>query len=179
MYDEMLDEALSSSSTKLGRGEKIKRRRIGGRIITRGGGNSAPISPPMPRETIVDNQDENSSPSLVRQMAYTESDESSEDDVEWEDVLPVGEATISPTHSTPGSLDLVLEVGTSQPLGKPAPARRKVLTAAERSARLSTHKLHLLCALVHLSLRNCWCNDPDVRVCLPTKTHISRWLRFV
>ena len=58
-------------------------------------------------------------------------------------------------------LNLVLgDPSPSKPVN--ATARRKI-TAVDRRIRLETHKLHLLCLLFHVHLRNRWCNNDEVR----------------
>ena len=42
------------------------------------------------------------------------------------------------------------------------PVKRKI-TAVERRVRLEIHKMHLMCLMTHVSLRNRWCNDKAVQ----------------
>ena len=70
-------------------------------------------------------------------------------------------------------LNLVLgDPSPSKPVN--ATARRKI-TAVDRRIRLETHKLHLLCLLFHVHLRNRWCNNDEVqknlRPLLPDKVY--------
>lgn len=48
---------------------------------------------------------------------------------------------------------------------KAVPKKRsiKVLTSEEKRERLSMHKLHLICLLRHVAIRNRWCNDHTIR----------------
>ncbi|KAK3945638.1 Rad4-domain-containing protein, partial [Diplogelasinospora grovesii] len=41
--------------------------------------------------------------------------------------------------------------------------RRKPATREEKDRRVLIHKMHLLCLLAHVELRNRWCNDPRVQ----------------
>lgn len=42
--------------------------------------------------------------------------------------------------------------------------RRKPVTGLEKKWRLDIHKMHLLCLLGHVHMRNLWCNDDEVQV---------------
>ena len=44
---------------------------------------------------------------------------------------------------------------------------RRKITAVDRRIRLETHKLHLICLLYHVKLRNRWIDLPEVRNNLP------------
>jgi xeroderma pigmentosum group C-complementing protein len=43
-------------------------------------------------------------------------------------------------------------------------SRQKPLTAAEKKLRLDIHKVHVLCLLRHVQIRNLWCNDDELQV---------------
>lgn len=95
-----------------------------------------------------------------------DSPSSEESDMEWEEVdlqptvsaLP--EAASTPTD-TDGSLQITLDPHEGQK--RRAIARRKPITAAERKLRLDIHKVHLLCLLRHVQIRNLYCNDEEVQ----------------
>lgn len=101
------------------------------------------------------------------QTAYAESESSEdEDEIGWEDVnvdgLPGSERESSAEHRTE-DLDLILD-DAAPSTTKRAGTRVKSLTAAERRLRLELHKMHLLCLLSHVELRNEWCSDIQVMV---------------
>ncbi|KAK3303259.1 uncharacterized protein B0T15DRAFT_539653 [Chaetomium strumarium] len=52
--------------------------------------------------------------------------------------------------------------------------RRRAISREEKERRVEVHKIHLVCLLAHVELRNRWCNDPHVqdalRPLLPPKT---------
>ncbi|OCK86627.1 Rad4-domain-containing protein [Cenococcum geophilum 1.58] len=90
------------------------------------------------------------------------SEESDESEFEWEDVGlgqiegEDGETTRVESHIG----DLSIVIGDNK-AGKTVTkqVRRKGVTAADKRRRLDIHKVHLLCLLYHVHLRNAWCND--------------------
>lgn len=101
------------------------------------------------------------------QVAY-DSAASDDSDMEWEEVdieQPSVNISESPAQAKEGneSLQITLDRrGAATP--KSVVPRRKTITAAERKFRLDVHKVHLLCLLSHVQMRNLWCNDDDVQV---------------
>ncbi|KAF2837488.1 Rad4-domain-containing protein [Patellaria atrata CBS 101060] len=97
-----------------------------------------------------------------------DSDESEESEFEWEDV-GLGktleddkEVDIDPNTSG-APLSIVLGE-RSQNAGKtPRRIRRRVVTSVEKKMRLDIHKIHILCLLSHVHIRNDWCNDVQVQ----------------
>lgn len=97
-----------------------------------------------------------------------DSPSSDESDMEWEEVdLQPTVPSIPEASSTPADTDgsLQITLGPHEGQKRKAIARRKPITAAERKLRLDIHKVHLLCLLRHVQIRNLWCNDEDVQVC--------------
>lgn len=168
VYHEMLAEAASSSPTRCGEeGQTVKRRRIRGRIVSQGGNISSDIRSSLASDT-AGQAGEDYKPgdvSPVRlQTAYNDSDDSADSDVAWEDVgANDEEKEASPEE--PEKLDLVLGGDKSDSAERRRTRKRKPVTAAERGMRIEIHKMHLLSLLVHVSLRNHWCNDYGVQVC--------------
>lgn len=170
IYQDMLIE-ISSSSSGVEENRKrparpAKRRRVGERKVTwvdsGDGGDDGD------EDTNDGGGGEEGSERRV-QTTYV-SDGSDESDMEWEEVDIQQNV---PEQAQPRTLadndePLQLTLGNSSEKGKSsAPPRRKPVTAAEKRWRLSIHKVHLLCLLSHVQLRNLWCNDEDVQKCLP------------
>ncbi|KAI4169228.1 MAG: hypothetical protein LQ346_008986, partial [Caloplaca aetnensis] len=186
-YREMLAEAEAESlSTQTGdEGRPLKRRRVRGQIGPQNGGSSSPSMEHgevshIPVEKKSEGQDAASSdrdvhmqtsgiadhPLRQEQVAYKD-ETSDESDFAWEEVDLAQEADQSLLDPTDGDdeqedLNLVLNDGGKRNPDLSAPARRKVLTAVEKKLRLELHKVHLLCLLYHVHLRNHWCNDQNV-----------------
>ncbi|KAI5849871.1 hypothetical protein BZA05DRAFT_474874 [Tricharina praecox] len=118
---------------------------------------------------------------------HPDEDEDDEDsDIDWEDVglssKPIDLRDIMNSQSQPdpepvpepksAMLELILTEPSSKNID--TTARRKI-TAMDRRIRLETHKLHLLCLLSHVNLRNRWCNIEEVqenlRPLLPDKVY--------
>jgi xeroderma pigmentosum group C-complementing protein len=178
VYKDMLAEAASSEPTRFkDDGRTIKRRRIGPvRGVAGGkegaeGGQDVPelsVEPiPAPDDGFEDLFEERPAP----QVAYSDFEDSEESDVDWEEVDLVnddrenilGSEDEHEDEGDGGDLDLVL----LDPKGKGKRTnlpKRKPITAVERKLRLEVHKMHLLCLLYHVFLRNSWCSDPEIQV---------------
>ncbi|KAF9888204.1 hypothetical protein FE257_009199 [Aspergillus nanangensis] len=112
------------------------------------------------------------------QIVY-DSPSSEESDMEWEEVdiqptLPNLTESVSAPVEGDETLQITLDSHEGQK--RKAISRRKPITAAERKIRLDTHKVHLLCLLRHVQIRNLWCNDEEVQKFLKrmlTKQDIS------
>jgi len=103
--------------------------------------------------------------SFKPQQTIVDSDESEDDDMDWEQV---GLDHVEPKPSTSRKEDefgdISLEISTKQ-AQKRAIAKRKPATTAEKLLRLEAHEAHLLFLLFHVHVRNAWCNMPAVKVC--------------
>lgn len=169
VYREMLVEAVSSSPSKFNEEEKpVKRRRIGGRMVEHGHDDTAHYQSDQafiePNETDIEQSTLKSK--ARQQTAFTESDDSADSDVDWEEVDlkdtykdDLSEEGIPPNQE----LNLVLG-GDSHDNRRPPAPRRKPASAPEKKLRLEIHKMHLLSLLVHIHRRNHWCNDEDTHV---------------
>jgi xeroderma pigmentosum group C-complementing protein len=104
-------------------------------------------------------------------------DASDESGMEWEDVElePSGnmsalgnkQPSALPTDADAGEEPLRITLGERFDKGKQkatSALRRKPVTGLEKKRRLDVHKVHLLCLLSHVQLRNSWCNDTDIQV---------------
>ncbi|MCJ1282352.1 hypothetical protein MMC26_001675 [Xylographa opegraphella] len=174
----MLVNAVSSSPGAFDAdGRPPKRRRVAGRLVVRQDGQdkSAPRQEPG-LETAVDtggHTDATQRSKLHQQVAYDDSEDSAESDMDWEEVGLRDNVKHEDTTPEPRELNLVLG-GNKDSSPKNTVERRKPLSAEERRLRLEIHKMHLLSLLVHVHLRNHWCNDRDtqklLRKLLPKKT---------
>lgn len=153
VYREMLAEALPEQADLP---ERPLKRRMTGR--PRSAQASSPILKASQEDEDEDIEFEDvldapNSPVKPQQTAYRSEDDSGGSDAEWD----AFDFDIHADEDGPKDLELTL---TSRPATKqPITPRRKAVTKAERSVRLETHKIHVLCLLSYLSKRNEWCND--------------------
>jgi xeroderma pigmentosum group C-complementing protein len=162
----MLAEAAPSLAKSGEDGKTVKKRRVGGRLVTyrateakaesevETGAESAPL-PEVPA-------------ARVQQTVYDDSAESSDEDMEWEEVDLNQEPDNSMLQGTNDVLeDALLEIRLDKNAGKeaaPRIQRRKPVTGLEKKMRLDVHKAHLLCLIAHVYIRNHWCNDVGLQV---------------
>lgn len=191
-YRDMLAEAEAEySSAQTGDEERpLKRRRVRGKIVAeeehRAGDASSPGTvqkPPFEQQAVSKQRRELAPSDDKTEAPMTDSIDdpiqqgqviykdgvSDESDFAWEEVDLAQEADQSVPDPADGDdeqdLDLVLDADGKQRPDQAAAMRRKVLTAAEKRVRLEVHKVHILCLLFHVHLRNHWCNDQNVHVC--------------
>ena len=168
VYEEMLRDALSTSPPPSGEERAIKRRRVGGRIV--GQKVATELDDPSdqrvkPGDLVSDAASEDQSSGFQQQTAYNDTEDSADSDIDWEEVdlqeMRSKENDESANHQ---DLNLVLDddKGVQASLALP---RRRVATHAERQLKLDIHKLHVMCLLAHVYLRNHWCNDEEIHVC--------------
>ena len=191
-YQDMLNEASLSPTQTSDEGRTVKKRRVQGRIVTQNDadGSSTKLSPEgrsLPAASHVDRSSENSTvklepthPLQQEQTAY-DFDCSEESDFAWEEVgLTHEEAEVLDDplkEQQEQQLDLVLDQDGGEDTASPAVARKKPLTALERKLRLEVHKVHLLCLVSHVHMRNHWCNDQNIHVCSHPYHVYHAWLR--
>ncbi|KAH6713868.1 hypothetical protein BKA61DRAFT_518764 [Leptodontidium sp. MPI-SDFR-AT-0119] len=168
VYQDMLSEALPTQSEIPER--PLKRRRTGRRDSQVA--HISPAASPVEEDEDLEFEDvldtslqedfegEQDVPAKRQQTAYRDSDEESEDsDGEWQGLNLDGE----PEADEPsGDLDLTL-VKKPVPQIKAPTVRRRLVSKAEKVERLEKHKMHVLCLLSHLDMRNDWCNDSEVQ----------------
>lgn len=163
IYREMLEEAEARDPGQFQSDRPLKRRRVGDSesIQTR----AIPVdSPPLEQVTVASSQDDGAIQNVQTIYDSTTSDES---DVEWEDVeVTQSTQTLYGTTTTNVDRDEILQITLDRKpeTRKRQTPRRKPVTAAEKKLRLDAHKVHLLCLLAHVSLRNRWCNDDLLQV---------------
>ena len=188
MYREMLADAVSSSPTQRSEGDRpVKRRRVGGRIISQGSDentshqsdHSSKVANTSDLDDLFEDVESNR-----QQIVKTDSEDSADSDMNWEEV-EIGdhvdqEVTSEPKDANNGQLNLVLggEDGdhNDSSHGK---VKRKPMTAEDKKLRLEIHKMHLCSLLAHVHFRNHWCNNNDVLVCFqPFSPCIIRLLKM-
>ena len=168
VYRDMLVDATSSSPTRTNEeGRFIKRRRVNGRIVTQNKEESAfPHSEQSGdggHDSELNDAFETDEPDL-QQISQTESEDSGQSDVDWEEIeLQNAVAASEHEHHEPEDLNIVLGGEKSEHTSAhDGMARRRPITAEEKMLRLEIHKLHLCSLMAHVFLRNHWCNDGDV-----------------
>ncbi|MCJ1319864.1 hypothetical protein MMC15_005200 [Xylographa vitiligo] len=174
----MLENAVSSSpGTFEDDGRPPKRRRVAGRLVVSQDDQDKPAPKNDPGWEIsgdTEGDTDITQPSkLKQQVAYDDSGDSAGSDMDWEEVDLRDNVKNEDTASEPGELNLVLG-GNKDSSTRSTIQRRKPVTAEERKLRLEIHKMHTLSLLVHVQLRNHWCNDREtqkrLRRLLPKKT---------
>ena len=170
VYNEMLRDALSSSPPPgTVEDRPIKRRKTARALAvdTARNGATEPSPPAASAESDRALEVSMRNPAFGnQQVAYNDSDESDDSDFDWEEVDLVQRAGPEQVPSSKDdSLSLVLGGDTKSASPDTKSRKRKPATAAERKLRLEIHKLHVLCLLAHVHLRNHWCNDEAVHVC--------------
>ena len=173
VYQEMLADVVSSSNLQMDEGGRaVKRRRVGGRILTQSNEKSA-LNRSDHGSTVADNSDldelfEDVIPTR-QSIVQTDSEDSADSDMAWEEVQlgnPISpEGTPEPEDGNGKGLDLVLKGNKDEDRatmsGRP---KRKPITAEDKKLRLEVHKMHLCCLIAHVHIRNHWCNDEVVHV---------------
>ena len=175
VYRDMLADVTSSSPTQVSEGGRVvKRRRVGGRVITQCNENdteslgSNPDGVPT-NDSDMDELFEDVKPSR-RHIVKSDSEDSAGSDLNWEEVELDGnlerETTDKDDDTEDGEIAIVLEDrSTSQKSLHPEKTKRKPMTTEDKMLRLAVHKMHICSLLAHLHLRSHWCNDEEVYVC--------------
>jgi xeroderma pigmentosum group C-complementing protein len=146
-----------------------KRRKIGSKALT--ADSSANVES---FETTIGSKDEvkieDDPPSqLPVQTVFDSSDDSEDENFEWEDVNitkpSLEEPLADEVDKTPETLSII--VGAENKPSTPSRRKaRKPLTLAEKKMHLDIHKVHILCLLYHCLIRNHWCNDTELQLSL-------------
>ena len=193
LYRDMLSEVAGASSSPTQtdeEGRSVKKRRVRGRVVqsgekgkngkheeeadmTRESGQGA--SPGAASASTVPDVEEIDGLGRRQQTAYKDDEDSSEDDedededMDWEEVDLKQDVQSSHQREVDDQgdekpLDIRLDDDESSRRARArAPPRRKPATALEKKMRLEVHRMHLLCLLGHLYIRNHWCNDEEVQ----------------
>ena len=149
VYREMLAEAEAREQSEPEDAPR-KRRRLAGQKS---------VSSPRPLSREVTPQD--TQPTVYHvQTVYDSPSSSEESDMEWEEV------DIHQTSYNNQTDDTSIQVTLDRPEDQKRKVvpRRRMITAAEKQLRLNIHKVHLLCLLRHVQIRNLWCNNEEVQV---------------
>jgi xeroderma pigmentosum group C-complementing protein len=158
VYRQMLAEADARASDQAELDDRpIKRRRTGKTPAVLPGVQSE--QPAEIQSVVVEEEGTKN----ILQTAY-DSAVSDESDMEWEEV-EIGQPLQNYQSESDGKSDelqITFNQASEQPR-KASIARRKPVSATEKKLRLDIHKVHLLCLLGHVRLRNHWCNDDDAQ----------------
>lgn len=168
VFQEMLADAdLASPSAVSEEGRPVKKRRVGGKLVTTALSKSFHTSEAPLSDAGLDHKAGGCVTSEVvpsQQTIYDDSAESSESEADWEDVDLGAGANRDGEESTDEAGDLTLTLGgTDEDSRKRGSSKRKPITAAQRKLRLEIHKMHTMSLLSHVHLRNHWCNDEAVQ----------------
>lgn len=155
VYREMLAEAEAREPQLHDDDRTPKRRKMAGRTQILSAQIELPKAPPS-----VDNEETTSR--QVQTVYDSPSSSSEESDMEWEDISL--QPAVSEALSDDSSIQITLDRPQDREKRKRA-LRRQPITAAEKRLRLDIHKVHLLCLLRHVQIRNRWCNDDELQVC--------------
>lgn len=169
MYNEMLRDALSSSALPgTVEGRPVKRRKTAGGVAAVSGDSAhgLPASTSVAEDDLLSGDSARNTASKRQQTAYNHSDVSEDSDFDWEDV-DLAHTTTQQVSFSKNDDKLSLVLGGNADTTSPGrlPRRRKPATAEERNMRREIHKMHVLCLIAHVHLRNHWCNDEAVHVC--------------
>ena len=180
VYREMLADAVTSSPTQTSDdGRPIKRRRVGGRIVTQHhdspASHQSDESSKTGNDSDLDELFEDVRPHR-QQILQTESEDSADSDLDWEEVVSregvKQEGTPERENTKLGELYLVLgQEGQESKLSRQQHPKRKPATAEEKRLRLEIHKMHLCSLIAHVYTRNHWCNDGKIHAAL--KKHLT------
>ncbi|PLB41700.1 putative DNA repair protein Rad4 [Aspergillus candidus] len=154
VYQEMLAEAEARDPHAFDSTRQIKRRRV----------QTSDSPSRTPGSTKNDTSDARGKDVSQAVQTVYDSPSSDESDMEWEEVdleQKSPQAGVVPGLSPAAGQD---EDSIQITLDAPAAQRqktvsRKPISNAERKLRLDLHKVHLLCLLRHVQIRNLWCND--------------------
>lgn len=154
----------------------LKRRRVGERAAAAPNGEAQEDAAPVPSE-------HDSSTARQVQTAYDldASDDVSDDeseDMEWEEVvIHQPGATSTQIADSDEPLQITLDQSENKP--RATTKRRKPVSGAEKRLRLDIHKVHVLCLLQHVYIRNLWCNDDETQRFLKKKILNRQMIGFL
>lgn len=170
VFRDMLAETTTSSPSRTDdEGKAIKRRRVGGRLVTK----VAERELKHTRQGSDHGSDDSQMSGLFHEpvvkrpdVVKTDSEDSTESDIVWEEVElqqhDAGNQDFDSPNSDEQKLNLVLGTRDDSATRMPRGVKRKPMTHVEKKLRLDIHKLHLCCLLAHVFIRNHWCDDAAV-----------------
>ncbi|KAI9691160.1 MAG: hypothetical protein M1822_008780 [Bathelium mastoideum] len=155
IYDELLAEAASSVTTQeLDR--PLKRRKVWKPRSAEVAATS-PISNHSARESTPEGK-------ARVQTVLTETEQSEEDDLEWEDVAFQNRTvdTSSEAEVGPVSEGITLNLEDNKPI-KAKSKKRTLASSLDKVTKIQAHRAHFLSLLMHTYIRNAWCNDREAQ----------------
>ncbi|KAL9087757.1 MAG: hypothetical protein Q9165_006524 [Trypethelium subeluteriae] len=155
IYNELLAEAATSTSNQAPE-RPLKRRKV-----WKPGPSSLAASSPASSHSASERTAEKQA---EIQTAFTETEQSEDDDFEWEDVTLQQEKLASSDEVEVGPIlgGVTLELADNRP-GKPKSKKKALAIPLDKSTRIQVHKAHTLSLLMHAFIRNAWCNDHEVQ----------------
>ncbi|PKX98409.1 putative DNA repair protein Rad4 [Aspergillus novofumigatus IBT 16806] len=157
VYQKMLAEAELRNPDVSEADRPIKRRKVGAQRATTSNDVSVPQVP-------LSMEDQGQASRQV-QTVYDEPT-SEESDMEWEEVdlqqAPAQSTQIAPVTGVDNE-PLQITLDSHEGKRRKVVSRAKPLTAVEKKLRLDIHKVHVLCLLRHVQIRNLWCNDDELQ----------------
>ena len=168
-YKEMLADALSSPTLLSDENQPLKRRRIGGRVVAQKTETSRVYDEDQSLTTASMAHDLSIDPKVQSQTVFDDSEDSVDSDIDWEEIDLAqntgGDISDKDDGTEDAELNLILDEKHDQSRVATRP-KRKPGTTIDKKLRLDIHKLHIMCLLAHVHIRNHWCNDATVHVCL-------------
>lgn len=162
LYFEMLSEAVASSPSLRNDDDRpIKRRKTVKEV--------AAVTSRLTQEPSEDRSlraEAETSP-LQQQTVYDSSEGSEDSNENWEEVELQKEERVAPFDAEGDSLtdDISVILSRADPKRDKSHARPRNSFAVKKKLRLEIHKLYILCLLMHVYIRNAWCNDTKTQVC--------------
>ncbi|KKA24277.1 DNA repair protein Rad4 [Rasamsonia emersonii CBS 393.64] len=161
VYREMLAEADARAANQQDIEDRpIKRRRVGERRTP----PATPVTAVKEAEPAPASRKDDDNADKQVQTVYDLDASDDDSDMEWEEVEIHQPSSAHPAQA--GDSDEPIQITLNEAIDKPRKAvvaRRKPASAAEKKLRLDIHKVHVLCLLSHVHLRNLWCNDEEVQ----------------
>ena len=95
---------------------------------------------------------------------------SSDDDMDWEEILPVATLPPPPNNELSAAqapIKITIRApGAKNPSAEALKKQKSESEALERFVRLQSHRIHTVALLANASIRNKWLNDPLLHVSL-------------
>lgn len=159
IYHELLAEAARSSPAAFSSddGRPIKRRKTAAKVEDRVG-----------REAYATDVSRNASPQPVirsQHVVIESSSDSDESDLDFEDVNFSGDEqdALHTGRQDPIIKDLSIDLDPAKPSLAKKPRSKRLATVVEKKLRVDIHKVHIVCLLYHVYIRNAWCEDQKVQ----------------
>ena len=165
VYRDMLAEAVPSPMRSDDDGRSVKKRRVAGRIVQQTSNATGSANIKHEDADQARSIDDSFAETIPQRIVLSESEDSADSDVDWENVElkdePKDESGMNEPAEEPRELNITLSDTRASSSDRP---KRKAVTALEKKLRLEVHKMNLCCLLAHCHNRNYWCNDDAVHV---------------